>query len=274
MNAAVTKPYIAPPRAYREETAVHTRLLKCALEVEEARSYWQHASSDSPVIAREAFDGYWFGAKSLPRVEVLLSNMKARFAAFPFALAVLSSWTDMPPETRKLICHWHLQLADPLYRAFTGEYLVARRAGGRPQVTRDLVVSWVGDQGPERWTMPTRIQFASKLLSAAFAAGLIGSRRDPRPVVVPRVSDQAVEYLMYLLREVSFEGALLQNPYAASVGLDRDYLEERLRGVSALHFERQGDLINYGWQFDDLGAWARARLGIKPNSPTAGDAGS
>ena len=81
-------------------------------------------------------------------------------------------------------------------------------------------VEVVADQGPGRWTMATKVQFASKLLSAAYAAGLVASRRDPRPLTVPRVPDDALEYLLYLLREVEFEGTLLDNPYVASVGLD------------------------------------------------------
>lgn len=110
-----------------EEVTIHTRLLKCALEVEEARAYFRHASSGAAVSVQRAFDEYWFGAKSLARVEVLLANLRVRFAAFPTALAVLHAWHDMPPEIRKLVCHWHVQLSDPLYRLFTGQYLVQRR---------------------------------------------------------------------------------------------------------------------------------------------------
>jgi len=40
----------------------------------------------------------------------------------------------MEPEARRVICHWHLQLTDPLYRSFTGGYLAERRAGTRPEV--------------------------------------------------------------------------------------------------------------------------------------------
>ncbi len=192
---------------------IHTRLLKCALEVEDSRAYWEHAADSRDAGPQAAFDGYWFGAKSLARIEVLLSNMRARFDAFPSALSTLHRWAHMSPDARRVICHWHLQLADPLYRGFTGNYLVERRAGPRAEVTRDLVVSWVGQQGPGRWTMATRIQFASKLLSAAFSAGLVATNRDPRPIVWPRVPDEALEYLMYLLREMQFEGRAENNLY-------------------------------------------------------------
>lgn len=243
-----------------EAKEVHTRLLKCALEVEDSRAFWAHADATTDVTAQQAFDEYWFGARSLPRIEVILTNMRARFGAFSAALDVLHRWPHMSPDTRRAICHWHLQLADPLYRRFTGTYLVARRASLRPEVTRDLVVGWVGQQGPGRWTISTRIQFASKLLSAAYSAGLMTSNRDPRPLAVPRIPDEALEYLMYLLRETMFEGTLLDNPYASSVGLDCSFLEDRLRSLHGLGFKRQGDLIDFGWRHKTLRSWADVNL--------------
>jgi len=246
--------------APRETTLVHTRLSRCALEVEDSRAFWARADEAASVSAQQAFDEYWFGARSLARVEVLLSNMRARFSAFPAALAVLHGWQHMLPETRRVVCHWHLQLSDLLYRRFTGAYLAERRAGARPEVTRDLVAGWVGQHGPGHWTMTMRFQFASKLLSAAYSAGVVTSNRDPRPVGTPRVPDEALEYLLYLLRETEFEGSLLDNPYLRSVGLDGAILAERLRGLPGLAFRRQGDLTDFGWRHQDLRAWAAASL--------------
>jgi hypothetical protein len=243
-----------------ETTELHTRLSRCALEVDDSRAFWAHVDENTKVSAQQAFDEYWFGARSLARVGVLLTNMRARFSSFPSALAVLHHWTDMSPQTRRVICHWHLQLTDPLYRRFTGSYLVRRRSGARPEVTRDLVVGWVGQEGPGRWTMTMRIQFASKLLSAAYSAGMVTANRDPRPVGLPRVPDEALEYLMYLLRETEFEGNLLDNPYLGSVGLEGAILEERLRGLPGLAFLRQGDLVDFGWKHHDLRMWADVNL--------------
>lgn len=246
-----------------ETTEVHTRLLKCALEVGDSRAYWQHTRPGALAAPQEAFEAYWFGAKSLARVKILLTNFRARFDAFPPALRALHRWRHMEPDTRTLICHWHLQLSDPLYRAFTGEYLVRRREGLRPDVTRDLVVAWVGEQGPGRWTMATHIKFSTNLLSAAFSAGLVGSNRDPRPLTFPRVSDSALTYAAYLLREIGFDGTLLDNPYLRSVGMDGGLLEDRLRGLTDLHFQRQGDLVDFGWRYPSLEAWADA-AGLAP----------
>ncbi|MCA9517407.1 MAG: DUF1819 domain-containing protein [Myxococcales bacterium] len=242
--------------------------MKCALEVEESRAYWRHAGGD--VSPQRAFDAYWFGAKSLSRVEVLIANMRARFDAFPPALDTLHRWTPMSPDTRRVLCHWHLQLADPLYRAFTGELLVARRDAYRAEVTRDVVVSWVRSTGPVRWTTPTHIQLASKLLSAAFAAGLVATNRDPRPLASPRVGDDALSYLMYLLRGVDIGGSLLDNPYLASVGLAGADLEARLRQLPGLAFRRQGDLVDFRWEHADLAAWADAYLPAASGSEPPG----
>jgi hypothetical protein len=245
----------------REATQVHARLLKCALGVDDSRAYWAHADGSARVDVRRAFDEYWFGARSLSRIEVLVANMRARFDGFPSVIETLHRWPSMGPDTRRAICHWHLQLADPVYRAFTGGYLVSRRAGPRVEVTRDLVVNWICSQGWGRWTMATRIELASKLLSASFSAGLVATNRDPRSILIPRVPDDALEYLMYLLREVQFDGTLIQNPYVASVGLDVSMLEGRLGSLPGLVFKRQGDLIDFGWRYPDLRSWGRANSG-------------
>lgn len=257
----------------REETQLHTRILKCALEVEDSRAYW--AQAHRPAVertARHAFEESWFGSKSLARIEVLFANLRARFDAYPHALQVLNAWTDMDPETRKLVCHWHLQLADPLYRRFTGEYLVQRRLH-HDTVTRDLVVRWVGDQAPDRWTHRTLIQFGSKLLSAARSAGLVTSTKDPRPLAFPRVGDAALTYLLYLLRGVDFAGTLLANPYLASVGLDGAFVEDRLRKLNNIELQRQGDLVDFSWSYPDLQSWASATVASLVPSQMTGHAG-
>lgn len=245
----------------REVTQMHSHLLRCALEVEDSRAYWAHAEPGREARAHQAFDEYWFGARSLARIEVLLSNMRARFDAFPHGLAVLRRWPEMSPDVRRVICHWHLQLADPLYRQFTGAYLVERRNEGRPGLTRDLVAGWVAQEGPESWTTSTQIQCASKLLSASYSAGLVASNRDPRPLSLPRVPDEALEYLMYLLREVDFAGTLRDNPYARSVGLEPENLDDRLRALDGVTCRKQGDLVDFVWRYPNLPGWAADRLG-------------
>lgn len=242
----------------REATALHLRLLKVALEVEDSRAYWAHANSSFRATAQHAFDNYWFGARSLARIDTLLVDMRARYDAYPSALEVLSGWPHMSAEVRRAICHWHAQLADPVYRRFSGTFLVDRRAGPRPEVTRDLVVSWVGQQAPGRWSMSTRIQFASKLLSTAYSAGFVTSNRDPRLLSVPRVPDEALEYSVYLLREIDFEGTLLDNPYIRSCGLEGSVLEDRLRALPGLRFRKQGRLVDFGWRHSSLLVWAEA----------------
>jgi hypothetical protein len=157
-----------------------------------------------------------------------------------------------------------------MYRSFTGSYLVARHGGPRPTVTHDLAVAWVSEQDSGRWNMATRIQFASKLLSAAHGAGRIGSTRDPRPLLFPQVGEHALTYVLYLLRGVNFSGTLLENPYLASVGLQRSTLEDRLRGLSALRYRRQGDLVDFGWRHDGLEECAASALSVPPRARAGG----
>ena len=127
-----------------EASELHTRLLRCTLEVENARSYWRHvAGAVERPTAEQAFAEYWFGARSLARVTLLMANFRARYDAFPEALRTLGAWTGMDPDTRRLICHWHLQLSDPLYRAFTGTFLPSLRHSGSSDTNRGEVLRWM-----------------------------------------------------------------------------------------------------------------------------------
>ena len=243
----------------REVTELHSYLIRAALEVDAARGYWAGTDGSRTISVKEAFDGYWFGARSLKRVSELLANFRLRFDAYPEAPHALHHWVDMSPDTRQVICHWHLMLADPLYRSFTGDFMAQRRERGINDLHFDLVVSWIGSVAGERWAMSTRQQIAGKLLSAAVAAGLVRRRRDPREMTLPRVDDDALTYLLYLLRGVEFEGALLRNPYLSSVGLD-GAPHDRLRQLPALRYTRQGDLSDFGWRYADLRTWAAATV--------------
>ena len=108
--------------------------------------------------------------------------------------------------------------------------------------------------------MSTRLQLASKLLTAAHGAGLVASTRDPRPLAYLRVEAVALGYLLYLLRGIEFEGTLLDNPYVGSLGLQGEALEDSLRQVPGLRFRRQGNLLDFGWTYPDLASWAREEL--------------
>lgn len=245
-----------------EETRIHTRILRFQLGVDESRAYWSFV--DDPRAERtplEAFNQRWFGSVSENRAKVIIRDMRARYDAFPAALEALSAWRGMRPATRILICHWHLQLADPLYRRFTGEYLVDRRESFDPEVDRERVTRWVGEQEPDRWARRTRVEFASKLLTAAHAAGLVETTRDPRPLVYPRVTDPALSYILHLLREVQIEGSLVDNPYLRSVGLTGKFLEDRLRTLPGVELRRMGDLVEFDSSSQDLKAWAKQSLG-------------
>lgn len=97
-----------------ENTEVHTGILRLALAIEDSRCYWEHVDANIPAgaRARHAFEGRWFGAKSMERVRYLLASFQARYDAFPRALPVLAHWRNMDLPSRQVICHWHLQLSD------------------------------------------------------------------------------------------------------------------------------------------------------------------
>ncbi len=246
-------------KSFAEVTRPHTRMMKCTLEVEPSRAYWaEYGLINAPVSKEHAFERAIFGSKTFLRVDRLIADLRHRYDAYPFTLPVLGHWPEMNPADRALICHWHTQLADPIYRKFTGEFLVSRASGSRPIVDSDMTIAWIEAQVPERWQYPTKSKIASKMMTSAMTAEILASNRDPRTIRFPRISDTAVTYLMYLLREIKFAGSPLVNPYAASVGLDADMLTRRLRQIPAVGFRRQGELTEFQWQFADLEGWADA----------------
>lgn len=251
-----------PAPGQAEATEIHTRILRLALGVEESRAYWEHIDASVPVAKRAlvAFEQRWFGNKSLERVRFLLANLTDRFDPFPEALVTLKRWHSMDAATRQVLCHWHLQVSDPIYRRFSGSFLVERRGLREPQVDRDAVLRWVKNEFPDRWSETTCVQFASKLLSAASEAGLISGKRDPRKLLFPKVPDAAITYLLYLLRSVRFEGTLTENPYFASVGLTNGFLDQRLRALPAITYRRMAHLTEFDWEYPSLAAWAEATL--------------
>jgi hypothetical protein len=254
-------PAAKPPARPREEGRLHTRVLKCTLETANSRIFWAESASRQSLQAEVAFEAGWFGHRSLTRLRELLTNLRARYEAFPAALQVLHSWKGMGGDTQKLICHWHLQLSDALYRQFSGAFLPERLRQGQATLSKQQVVTWLGEAGGGRWSGSTRLQLASKLLSTAHSAGLIQGKRDPRPIVFPLVPDEALTYLLHLLREVEFEGTVLANPYLRSVGLEGSLLNDRLKRLPDLSYGRQGDLVDMGWKHRDLAAWA-AHAGV------------
>jgi hypothetical protein len=251
------------PRSRRAEaTEIHTRILRLALGVEESRAYWEHVDPAPSVGSRalEAFEARWFGNRSMERVRSVLATLADRFDAPPDALHTLARWRSMDAPTRNLLCHFHLQLSDPMYRRFTGSFLVQRRGLREPKVDRDAALRWVKSEFPDRWSEVTCIQFATKLLAAASEAGLVSAKRDPRQLLFPKVSDLALTYLLYLLRSVAFEGSLTENAYLQSVGLTGGLLDQRLRALTAVAYHRMAHLTEFEWEYPSLIAWAEATL--------------
>ncbi|QDE82500.1 DUF1819 domain-containing protein [Myxococcus xanthus] len=228
-----------------EVAALHTRILRLTLAVQESRAYWEAVDPEvrGPARVERAFTERWFGNKSLARVKLLLANFAVRFDAYPDALAALRRWRPADPATRPLLCHWHLQLADPLYRAFTGDWLPARLAEGRKEFEPDAVARWVAARPEADWAPATRYGFATKLIRAANEAGLVSSGQGLRTALVPRVPDEALGYLVRLLQRVPHSGTWEDNPYLRSVGLPHDAVAARLRRLPDVTFRRMGELV-------------------------------
>jgi hypothetical protein len=237
---------------------VHTDLIRMTLMVDICQAYWEHRSPDirSEERVTRAFADRWFGNRSMDWLGRLLGAMARRFDAFPAGLAALHIWRPSDPAVRQIICHWHMQLADPLYRGFSGEWLLQRRLLTEPVVDLERVARWLDASYPGRWSIPTTRKLASKLISSATEAGLVTGKGSARQPVFPNVPDAALAYGLYLLRDCAISGSLLENPYLASVGLTDAILERRLTRVPGLSFRRMGALVDWHWEHADVVAWA------------------
>lgn len=199
----------------------HTGLLRLGLAVAQSATFWRKASDDLPLkeLQNLALSQDWFNV-SEARTKYLVGQLQKRFP-FPVRQA-LKFGRDLERRQCQLVCHWHLQLTDPVYRRFTSEYLLSRWTS--PTTTIDL-------EGSEKWvkSLPmtcdwksvTARRMASGLLSAATDAGLCsGSGKGERSLRLPTVSDADIEYLKTILKAA---GALAElDLYLNSVGCSQE----------------------------------------------------
>jgi len=262
-RAAPTLASTADPAHPAEATVVHTRILRFMLAVDDCYAYWQHAGDRMPVAdrARVAFEQRWFGTKSEARVRTIMTDLVARFEAFPEALALLQRLGTVPSAVRPLVCHVHTQLADPVYRRFTGEMLPTRREQGLTTIDRDTVTRWVDALEPGRWSATTCIKFASNLLATALDAGLVGGRRDPRKLTLAPGPDVILGYVLYLLRDVRIAGSLTDNPYLRSLGVTPATFRAYAGRIPGIRFAELGGMVELTWLEPDLPTWGLRHLG-------------
>jgi hypothetical protein len=70
-------PVTKPPARPREEGRLHTRVLKCTLELANSRIFWAESGSEGAMQAEQAFEAGVFGHRSLTRLRELLTNLRA-----------------------------------------------------------------------------------------------------------------------------------------------------------------------------------------------------
>ena len=246
-----------------EATAIHTRILRCMLAVEDSYAYWQHVDRGVPVKdrARVAFEHRWFGTKSEARLRTIMTDMVERFDAYPEALTLLQELGTVRSALRPLICHVHTQLADPIYRRFSGELLPMRRAQGLTTIDRETVARWIDGLEPGRWSSTTCIKFASNLLATALDAGLVNGRRDPRKLPALAVPDVVLGYVLYLLRGVRIEGSITDNPYLWSLGVAPGNFASFAARIPGIQFAELGGVIDLTWVDPGLPEWGQRNLG-------------
>ncbi|MCL2823799.1 MAG: DUF1819 domain-containing protein [Polyangiaceae bacterium] len=236
-----------------EATALHTQLLRFTLEASACVAYW---SKTKPQQSRADFTKLaakrrWFGDRSPARLKKLIEELSARFDRFPDAVNVLRDWKHMSRGTSKLVCHWHLQLSDPVYRWFTGDLLPGLRSAGVRCATREIAAGWLDRVVSERWADSTKLKFASNLITATSEAGLVAPPTQGRAILLPDVPDDALAYILHLLLNTEFAGSLTDNPYLRSVGMDGPRLVDAVGRLSGGRHVENGDDDDDDMEDDD-----------------------
>ena len=157
-----------------EVSVPHTGLLRLGLATAYSVIFWSRATEDIPAaeIARTAEEQGWFGDISSSRVRYVVRQLQKRF---PYPARKLLGFQPRAGSGQDaLVCHWHLQLNDPLYRHYTSHYLLGCWSGPTTSVTLDGTEQWVrGRPSAREWKANTQRRMASGLMSAATEAGLI-----------------------------------------------------------------------------------------------------
>lgn len=234
------------------------------LAADDCFAYWRHVDTaiPQPQRAKVAFAERWFGTKSEARVRTIMTDMIERFDAFPDALALFQMLGRIPVGLRTWICHLHTQLADPVYRSFTGDFLAERRGEGRTTVDRPTVARWVEASHPGRWSAVTCVKFASNLLATAHDVGLVRGRRDPRELPHVAVPEIIVGYALYLLRGVRIDGSLTENPYLRSLGLTTETLGRMSARIPGLRVAELGGVAEVTFLEPSLTSWGLRYLAV------------
>lgn len=256
-------PSTRSPRRDAEAITVHTRILRCMLAAEDCHAYWRRVDPGAPIQGRAdvAFTNRWFGTKSEARVRTLVGDMLERFDSFPESLALLHGIDHVPATLRPWICHLHLQLADPIYRRFTGDLLPERRKLGYTTIDRPTVTRWVEASEPDRWSATTCIKFASNLLATALEAGLIKGRRDPRSLEIRHLPGEAIGYALYLLRDTDMAEPVASGPYLRSLGVTRESLVTESSRIPGVTCARVGDHVDLSFELPSLTEWGARYMG-------------
>lgn len=202
----------------KEVTSPHTGLLRLGLALPQSMLFWQKATQDLgvPELAEQAVQESWFPELSEKRARYMIGQLQKRF---PFELRQLLGFAPrLESIQNQVLCHWILQLTDPLYRNYTAEFLLACWSRPTTTVTVDESAEWVSRQRLcSAWQPVTVRRMASGLLSAATDAGLcLGSGRAERELRLPPVTESDVELLKDILRLAKAEQHL--STYLVSVG--------------------------------------------------------
>lgn len=216
----------------KEVSQEHTGLLRMGLEVDSSVTFWNQASPGESPSARHAraISEGWFSRPSEARLKYLLTELGKRFP--DDVLPALKSWKPEQESQSALVCHWHLQWSDPLYRAFCTDFWVSRWASPESTIDNHAVQGWLEKRGNHAdWSPSTTRRLASGLLSAATDAGLCkGAGKNLRELRVLQASPSSLDYLKaFLSQQSQDQRPVSEDPYLCGISItERSGFQEGL----------------------------------------------
>ncbi len=214
----------------KEVNQEHTGLLRMGLEVDSSVTFWSRAEPGESASARRsrAIAEGWFSGLSEVRQKYLLSELGKRFP--DGVLPALKAWKPEQESQSSLVCHWHLQWSDPLYRVFCTDFWVSRWASPEATIDNKAVQGWLEKRGSHTdWSPSTLRRLASGLLSAVTDAGLCqGSGKNRRELRVLQATPKSLAYLMAFLSQQADTG-VSEDAYLCGISVtERSGFQEAL----------------------------------------------
>jgi hypothetical protein len=213
-------------------TKEHMTMLRIGARIEESRSYIRNYQAGYTVkeLKLKAWDEQWFGFIPESIFVRLIPAFHSRFGNYPEMVNVIQNGITKGLESYdfKMICNFHIQISDPYYRWFSGDYIPNRLDNGLQEITSTTTAVDFNTKFKKNIKANTLKHFAVNLLNSANDTGLLKGTK-LRVTQTPTVTVFFLGYLIYTLGSFDFPMAdLINSPFIKSIISEKPRLRSLL----------------------------------------------